>query len=79
MLTKVVLASLPLHIISVTQPPKACILQMEKSTANFLWGESEGKNKHHWIAWRKLCFPTKEEGVGLRTIQGFCNAFSSKN
>lgn len=34
-LIKVILASLSLHIISVTQPPKTCIHQMEKSIANF--------------------------------------------
>ncbi|WMV11057.1 hypothetical protein MTR67_004442 [Solanum verrucosum] len=76
---KAVLSSLPMHILSVIQPPKTIIKQMEMVMANFFWGDTHGKNKHHWIKWRDLCYPTHEGGVGIKSIQSFCDAFSAKN
>ncbi|XP_060182093.1 uncharacterized protein LOC132611726 [Lycium barbarum] len=37
-LIKSVLASIPLHTLSVIQPPKTCIKQIEMCIANFFWG-----------------------------------------
>ncbi|XP_060201107.1 uncharacterized protein LOC132629772 [Lycium barbarum] len=78
-LIKSVLASIPLHTLSVIQPPKTCIKQIEMCVANFFWGDSDGKKKYHWMAWKKLCYPTCEGGDGFRGIQSFCDAFAAKN
>ncbi|KAF3666327.1 hypothetical protein FXO37_10616 [Capsicum annuum] len=76
---KVVLSSVPLHIISVIQPPKTTIKYMEKVMENFFWGDTQGKNKHHWLKWSDLCYPTKEGEVGFKSIQNSCDAFAAKN
>ncbi|KAF3659446.1 hypothetical protein FXO37_13978 [Capsicum annuum] len=47
--------------------------------ANFFWGDTQGKNKHHWLKWSDLCYPTKEGGMGFKSIQNSCDAFAAKN
>ncbi|WMV27386.1 hypothetical protein MTR67_020771 [Solanum verrucosum] len=77
-LIKAVLQSLPLHMLSVIHLPKTTTSQIEKLFANFFWSETEGKKKHHWIAWKNLCYPTDEGGIGIKSIQDINNSFSAK-
>lgn len=56
------------RLLSAWDPPAAIISRMEGICANFLWGSADGVNKHHWIAWSKLCRPTDEGGVGFRRL-----------
>ncbi|WMV27066.1 hypothetical protein MTR67_020451 [Solanum verrucosum] len=77
-LIKSVLQSLPFHMLSVIHLPKTTTSQIEKLFANFFWSETEGKKKHHWIAWKKLCYPTDEGGIGIKSIQDINNIFSAK-
>ncbi|XP_059289936.1 uncharacterized protein LOC132043485 [Lycium ferocissimum] len=77
-LIKSVLHSLPLHLLSVVEPPKTTISLIEKYIANFFWGDNAGKNKYHWKAWKDLCFPKEEGGVGFRSIQDMCLTASAK-
>lgn len=48
-LTKHVLQSRPIYILSALDPSKGTIQLMQKHFANFLWGTSDGKNKFHWV------------------------------
>ncbi|XP_019266683.1 PREDICTED: uncharacterized protein LOC109244105 [Nicotiana attenuata] len=77
-LIKSVLHALPLHLLAVVHPPKTVLNQIDKIIANFYWGKEDSRNKRHWIAWSYLCFPVQEGGVGFRSLQDTCNAFSAK-
>ncbi|XP_060211737.1 uncharacterized protein LOC132639298 [Lycium barbarum] len=77
-LIKHVLSAMPMHLLSICQPPKTTIQQIEKAFANFFWGSFEGKNKYHWASWDKLCYPTAEGGIGVRSLQDTSDAFAAK-
>ncbi|XP_060182379.1 uncharacterized protein LOC132612052 [Lycium barbarum] len=77
-LIKSVLHSLLVHLLSVVKPPQTIISLIEKYIANFFWGDNAGKNKYHWKAWKDLCFPKEEGGVGFRSIQDMCLTASAK-
>lgn len=51
---------------------------MENIFANFLWGSYEGKNKCHWVAWKKLCYPTERGGIGIKSIQDISDSLGAK-
>ncbi|XP_060212132.1 uncharacterized protein LOC132639719 [Lycium barbarum] len=72
------LATMPVYLLSICQPPKSICQQMEKNFASFLWGTADCKNKHHWVAWRKMCYPTEEGGIGIRSLQSVSNNFGAK-
>jgi len=40
-LIKHVLASIPIHLLAVLEPPKGVVAEIERIFARFLWGESE--------------------------------------
>ena len=77
-LIRSVLSSIPVHLISVLQPPKGTLHDIEMILANFLWGERQGTAKFHWRKWENLCFPTSEGGIGIRSLQDLCEAYSIK-
>lgn len=73
-LSKHVLQSLPVYIMSAMRPPKGVLNVMKKYFANFLWGVSEGKNKYHWASWKKLCLPKDEGGIDKRKMEEIANS-----
>ncbi|CAH9141051.1 unnamed protein product, partial [Cuscuta epithymum] len=77
-LIKHVLSAIPLHILAADTLPKKVISILERKLANFFWGFSNNRNKHHWLAWSKLCLPTNEGGLGIRTLSSLEKAFSIK-
>ncbi|XP_027167252.1 uncharacterized protein LOC113767379 [Coffea eugenioides] len=77
-LIKHVLSAIPLHVLAVMDPPKAVIHSLERLMARFFWGQSEFGPKHHWCSWKNLCYPTAEDGLGLRCFEDIQGAFSCK-
>lgn len=77
-LIKHVLTTMPVHLLSICQPPKTILKQIEKIFANFLWGSKDGKQKYHQVAWHRLCFPTEECGIGISSLQDISDRFSAK-
>lgn len=77
-LIKHVLTAMLVHLLSICQPPKTIIKQIEKIFANFLCGINEGKKKYHWATWHKLFFPTEEGEIGVRSLQDILDSFSAK-
>ncbi|KAG5621480.1 hypothetical protein H5410_006698 [Solanum commersonii] len=53
-------------------------LDMTKALAELIGFSYVMKKKHHWIAWKKLCYPTDEGGIGIKSIQDINNIFSAK-
>lgn len=52
--------------------------KIESIFADFFWGSSEhGRNKH-WVAWKKWCFPTEENGIGIRRLVDVVKAIDIK-
>lgn len=51
---------------------------MESRFANFLWGTHDSRPKRHWKSWKGICYPTKENGLALRSIADVSKAFSCK-
>lgn len=54
-LIKHVIHSIPLHILSAFEPPKAIINRVDVFS-NFFWGRAEGGNKYHRLKWSKCCY-----------------------
>ncbi|XP_071912409.1 uncharacterized protein [Coffea arabica] len=61
-----ILASMPIHILAASNPPRGVFVMLEQIFADFLWGSSEVGPQFHWIKWSQLCKPYEEGGVGIR-------------
>lgn len=54
---KSVLASVPIHFLSLFQALKSVINKFEKLQRDFLWGSSNTQRKIHWVGWKDICNP----------------------
>ncbi|KAK4833981.1 hypothetical protein QYF36_014386 [Acer negundo] len=66
-----VLASMPIHILSVIIAPLATIARINSLLSNFFSGNVNGISKMKWRAWPKLCLPTGEGGLGVRDFKEY--------
>lgn len=78
MLLKSVIFSMPIHLITVLQPPRAVLQSLERMFADFLWGSSEYGLKLHWRRWKDLCYPVEEGGLGFKSLDKLVEAFGGK-
>ncbi|XP_075101658.1 uncharacterized protein LOC142177094 [Nicotiana tabacum] len=63
-----VLQSMPVHMLSVLDPPNSIMGHLHKTFARFFWSTKEEGRSRHWASWQNLCLP-KEEGVlGLQEV-----------
>lgn len=47
-----------------------CLLkQVDTWTCNFIWSGDVEIGKLATVKWKKLCFPTHDGGLGLRSVQ----------
>ncbi|XP_060203027.1 uncharacterized protein LOC132631469 [Lycium barbarum] len=53
-LIKHVLSAMPIHLLSICQPPKNILQQIEGVFANFFWGTHEGPKKSLWTDYLKV-------------------------
>ncbi|XP_073138455.1 uncharacterized protein [Henckelia pumila] len=77
-LIKSVLCSMPIYLFQVMQPPGTILQRFEMLCAKFLWGSKEGNRKIHWVAWKNICLPVSEGGLGIRRLKDSLTAFSFK-
>ncbi|XP_059285096.1 uncharacterized protein LOC132038443 [Lycium ferocissimum] len=75
---KHVLQSQALHIFAALMPPVTSLYEIEMQFANFFWGEKDGKNSYHWSSWDNMSYPTKEGGLGFRSLLDICHTFAAK-
>nr|XP_016500520.1 PREDICTED: uncharacterized protein LOC107818927 [Nicotiana tabacum] len=59
-----VLQSMPIHLLSIVNPPANMINRLHKIFAQLFWGNSIGVASRHWASWNTLCLPCEEGGVG---------------
>ncbi|KAL0295876.1 UNVERIFIED_CONTAM: hypothetical protein Sangu_3179800 [Sesamum angustifolium] len=71
-LIKTVLASMPIYLLQVLNPPVSTIQKLERLFAKFLWGSTTEQWKIHWTKWHTICYPTEEGGLGIRNLRDMC-------
>ncbi|XP_019253806.1 PREDICTED: uncharacterized protein LOC109232489 [Nicotiana attenuata] len=73
-----VLQSMPIHLLSVVNPPNYVINRLHKIFAQFFWSSSIGGTSRHWASWNTLCMPVEEGGIGFRSLHDVSKALFSK-
>ncbi|KAL0367744.1 UNVERIFIED_CONTAM: hypothetical protein Sradi_3664500 [Sesamum radiatum] len=64
LLIKSVLLSMPIHLLSVTKPPKGVLDRIERMLNKFFWGSSDTMKRIHWSSWSRIGCPVAEGGEG---------------
>ena len=68
---KAVAQSLPTYAMSVFKFPSSFCDEMRSLISQFWWGQKNGERKIHWVAWKKLCRPKEEGGIGFKDMKMF--------
>lgn len=76
MLKAVALAML-IFIMNVFRLPKGICEDINRILAKFWWGSGD-RTGLHWYAWRRVCKPKREGGLGFRDIEIFNQALLGK-
>ncbi|KAL0319567.1 UNVERIFIED_CONTAM: hypothetical protein Sradi_5218200 [Sesamum radiatum] len=76
-LIKTVIQSLPTYAMSCFQLPLGLLWSLESLMADFCW-QNQGEKRVHWIAWRKLCQPVVNRGLGFHELKEFNLALLAK-
>lgn len=63
-----VIASLTNFWISAFRLPSACIKEIEKICAAFLWSGPDLNPRKNKLAWKDVCMPKNEGGLGLKSL-----------
>lgn len=63
---KAVVQAMPTYLIYVV--PEGLCQEIEKLLARYWWGSVHSKHKIHWRAWKKICIPKDEGGLGFKNF-----------
>ncbi|XP_060177861.1 uncharacterized protein LOC132607800 [Lycium barbarum] len=77
-LIKHVVQSMPIHLLSVCDPPSGVLAQIHRLFAKFFWSNSVGNSSKHWATWTTLCHPQEKGGMGFRSLQDISKALFAK-
>lgn len=77
-LIKSVAQSMLLHCLSIYSWPISLIKDIERWMRNFLWNGDINQKKLVTVAWHKVCKPTKEGGLGIRSLSNINEAGNLK-
>lgn len=77
-LVKSIIQSMLIHTLSVYDWPMPLIKDLEKSIRNFIWSGSIDKRKLVTVAWKKICKPTAQGGLGIKSFQKLNQAANLK-
>ncbi|PKU66806.1 Putative ribonuclease H protein [Dendrobium catenatum] len=77
-LTKSVLAALPVFVATHTLIPKKILKGIDKAARNFIWDRQGGLRGLHYISWENLCKPWKEGGLGLKSVSDITGPLRAK-
>lgn len=67
-LVNAVLSALPSYHMQTMLLPKRLLLDIEKRSRSFLWGEHEGDRKLHLISWDVITTDRKDGGLGVKDL-----------
>ncbi|XP_019225001.1 PREDICTED: uncharacterized protein LOC109206620 [Nicotiana attenuata] len=73
-----VLQSMPVHMLSILDPPKNILVHLHKLFARFFWSTKEEGRSRHWSSWQNLCLPKEEGGLGFRSLNDVSKALFAK-
>jgi hypothetical protein len=77
-LAKSVIYSMLTHSMSIYSWPISLLKDIEKWTKNFIWSGDITQRKLVTVAWKKICKPYVEGGLGLRNLISLNEAFNMK-
>ena len=70
-LIKVVLQSMPTFTMACFKLPKSLCKDIKSLIRKLWWGYKEEARKTHWVAWKNLCKPKCQGGLGFKDIENF--------
>ncbi|XP_075101813.1 uncharacterized protein LOC142177241 [Nicotiana tabacum] len=73
-----VLQNMPVHMLSVLDPPNNILGHLHKTFARFFWSTKEEGRSRHWASWQNLCLPKEEGGLGFRSLNDVSRALFAK-
>ncbi|XP_075087544.1 uncharacterized protein LOC142169569 [Nicotiana tabacum] len=73
-----VLQSMPVHMLSVLDPPNNILEHLHKTFARFFWSTKKEGRSRHWASWQNLCLPKEEGGLGFRSLHDVSRALFAK-
>ncbi|XP_040995112.1 uncharacterized protein LOC121241423 [Juglans microcarpa x Juglans regia] len=73
-----VLSSMATHLLVVLHVPTVVIKSLNRLLSSFFWGESDGKDRRKWVAWKEICRPIDEGGLGIRDFRDIQRALHMK-
>ncbi|XP_009124577.2 uncharacterized protein LOC103849567 [Brassica rapa] len=76
-LLKSIALAMPIFSMNIFRLPKDICEEINAILARFWWGSGE-KRGLHWYAWRRVCIPKKEGGLGFRDLESFNQALLGK-
>ncbi|XP_027095016.2 uncharacterized protein [Coffea arabica] len=77
-LLKAVSMAMPTYAMSDFKLPRKMCKDISSMMANYWWGETNGKNKMHWVFWRKMSMKRNEGGLGFKDIEAYNKALLGK-
>ncbi|KAK7839312.1 putative ribonuclease h protein [Quercus suber] len=77
-LIKLVMQAMPIYSMSIHRLSKDTWNKVDRIIRDFWWGNTAKVRKLHTIAWDTICKPKEIEGVGIRKIEQFNQAFLAK-
>ncbi|XP_075083708.1 uncharacterized protein LOC142167457 [Nicotiana tabacum] len=73
-----VLQSMPVHMLSVLDPPNSVLGHLHKTFARFFWSTKEEGRSRHWASWQNLYLPKEEGPLGFRSLNNVSKALFAK-
>jgi hypothetical protein len=70
-LIKSTLSNFPTYLLSLLPIPAAVAKRIVSIQCGFLWGGMGEEFKFHLVNWRKVCYPVREGGLGIRNLRCF--------
>lgn len=67
-----------IHTITIYDWPVSLIKDIEKCIRNFIWSGDISKRKLITVSWKKVCKPTSEGGLGIRSMSAINQAANLK-
>lgn len=72
---KLVLQTIPIHIMSCFKLPLTICKKINSEISNFLWNSNTNSKKPHWISWEDLCNQMVRGRLVLRDLVLFNQAW----
>ncbi|CAN1126729.1 Putative ribonuclease H protein At1g65750 [Linum perenne] len=73
-----VVSALPVYAMACFKLPKHLTKRLSQLVAQYWWKKAIDSRGIHWLAWKKLCRPRIEGGLGFKNFQAFNQALLAK-